>query len=121
MNCRGLGDKEKRRDVFEYMKQKSYSIVCLQDIHVAPGMEKSVANEWGFEAIVCPFRSNARGIGVFFNNNFEYSIKRVKNVESNGYVIIEMLIGEKTVLLINLYGPNTDQPAFYTDLCKAIT
>lgn len=119
-NCRGLGDKNKRLDVFDYMKSKNYSIVCLQDIHIAPGMEDIVRTEWGYEAVICPYRSNARGIGIFFNNNFEYSIKKVKTGASKGYVIIELEITDKTFLLVNLYGPNIDQPDLYRELSTSI-
>ncbi len=55
MNCRGLGDKIKRTDVFQYMRSKAYSIICLQDIHVDPDMEDAVRSEWGFDAIICPY------------------------------------------------------------------
>ena len=34
LNCRGLGDISKRRDVLNYLKSKQYSIVCLQDTHL---------------------------------------------------------------------------------------
>lgn len=103
------------------MKQKSYSIICLQDIHVDPDIEEHVAAEWGFESVICPFQSNARCIGIFFNNNFEFTIKRVKKELSNGYVIVEMLIGTKSVVIVNVYGPNSDKPAFYADLSQSIT
>lgn len=70
MNCRGLADKVKRRDVFDYMKEKNYSVLCLQDIHVNPEEEQRITSEWGHEAVICGYKSNARGVGIFFNNNF---------------------------------------------------
>ena len=33
VNCQGLSDPRKRRDVFHYLRQKSYSIYLLQDTH----------------------------------------------------------------------------------------
>ena len=32
-NCQGLNSREKRRDVFEYLKSKLCHIYCLQDTH----------------------------------------------------------------------------------------
>lgn len=62
VNCRGLGDKLKRNDVFAYWKEQQPSILCLQDIRISPDIEECVKNEWGYECIVCPLRSNARGV-----------------------------------------------------------
>ena len=38
MNCRGLGNYEKRRDVFHFLKNK-VSLCCLQDVHFKDKME----------------------------------------------------------------------------------
>ena len=120
MNCRGLGDKVKRKDVLNYMTQKQYSIMCLQDIHIDPSEEQRVINEWGSDAVICGYKSNARGVGIFFNNNFEYSIKKVKKSESKGYIILELEIGDKSFLMVTLYGPNDDRPQFYQELLRDI-
>ena len=34
LNCRGLAGVNKRRDVLNYLGEKKYSIIFLQDIHV---------------------------------------------------------------------------------------
>ena len=39
-NCRGLADKNKRREILGIYRKKSYSIICLQDIHVAKEDDK---------------------------------------------------------------------------------
>lgn len=120
MNCRGLGDKVKRADVFNYMRERKYSIICLQDIHVDPEREGAIVAEWGAEAIVCGLKSNARGVGIFFNTNFEYSLKKVKKAVNKGYIIVEIEIGGRTFLLITLYGLNEDRPLFYQTLAQDI-
>ena len=38
-NCRGLNATDKRRDVFHYVRQKKYDIICLQDVHLEKSME----------------------------------------------------------------------------------
>ena len=49
MNCRGLGDTNKRKDVFGYLREKSASIYCIQDTHFTPSMEKIIRMQWGYE------------------------------------------------------------------------
>ena len=47
VNCRGLGNVQKRRDVFHYLRQKHYSIYFLQDTHLDPKLDKYITAEWG--------------------------------------------------------------------------
>ena len=65
MNCRGLGDLNKRRDVFNYLKQKPYSICCLQDTHFTAKEENFIRSMWGFETYISPGTSDSRG-GSYF-------------------------------------------------------
>ena len=39
VNCQGLATPSKRQDVFNYYKQKCYSIICMQDTHFIPESE----------------------------------------------------------------------------------
>jgi hypothetical protein len=63
------------------------------------------------------YSSNSRGVAVLFNNNFEYTIHKV-NVDSKGnFIIIDItIINCLRFTLVNIYGPNNDDPHFYTDL-----
>ena len=84
MNCRGLGDSRKRRDVFHFLRDKKYSICLLQDTHFQKSMEGMIKNEWGFEIFFASFSSNSRGVAVLFNNNFEFKINNIyKDINGN--------------------------------------
>ena len=116
MNCRGLGDSRKRRDVFHFLRDKKYSICLLQDTHFQKSMEGMIKNEWGFEIFFASFSSNSRGVAVLFNNNFEFKINNVYKDINGNWMIIKIFMYETNFLIINVYGPNTDNPAFYLDL-----
>ena len=51
LNCQGLGNARKRRDVFQYLKQKSCSIYCLQDTHFSTKLEAYIKAEWNWTSI----------------------------------------------------------------------
>ena len=38
-NVRGLSDFSKRKDVFDFLRNTSADVVCLQELHVAAGKE----------------------------------------------------------------------------------
>ena len=83
MNCHGLADYAKRRDVLHFLKTKQYSIYCLQDVHSAVHMEDRIRAEWGLDCYFSSFKSNARGVAILFNNNFEYKVFAC-NIDENG-------------------------------------
>ena len=66
LNCQGLGDSKKRRDVINYLKDKNFSIICLQDTHFDKGLESVIRAEWGYKALFSSFGTNSRGTAIFF-------------------------------------------------------
>jgi exonuclease III len=120
LNCQGLRDNKKRRDVFHYLKNKSHSIYCLQDTHFDTKIEKYITSEWGYTCLFASYKSNARGVAVLFNNNFEFKIKKVERAVNGNFIIILLTTEEKDILLVNIYGPNKDDANFYEDLKERI-
>ena len=120
LNCQGLGNYRKRRDVFQYLRQKSYSIYCLQDTHLEGKIENYVQSEWGYKCFFASHTSNARGVAVLFNNNFEFRINDIKRDINGNFIIISFSTMDKEILLVNLYGPNKDEPDFYENITRMI-
>ena len=123
VNCQGLNGKQKRRDVFHFLKNKNYNIYLLQDTHLEDKIEHYVSAEWGYKAFFSSHASNSRGVAILFNNNFEFRIKTVyKGVGGNSLMVV-VEIKQKEFLFVNIYGPNKDDPEFYnilTDKLKEI-
>lgn len=120
-NCQGLGDYQKRRDVFQYLRQKKFSIYLLQDTHIQPSLEKQIRSEWGYECYFASNNSQSRGVAVLFSNNFDFKVNKViKDTEGN-FIIIKLKTMGKDILLINIYGPNRDNPNFYENIQKHIS
>jgi len=113
LNCRGLGDKQKRRDVFNYLRDKKYSIYCLQDIHSTKEVERYIKAEWGYKCYFSHGNSQSRGVAILFNNNFEFKVNQIENSQDGNLLALSLTVHNKDITLINLYGPNTDSPEFY--------
>ena len=58
---------------------------------------------------------------VLMNNNFEQKVKRIKTDKNGNYIILDMVVQDKEFTLVNLYGPNNDNPQFYENLIKKIS
>jgi len=120
MNCRGLGDKQKKRDVFHYLRQKQHSIYFIQDTHFDPKLDKYIMAEWGFTSYFSSYNTNSRGVAILFNNNFEFKVKGVHTDVNGNYLMVHINTMKLDILLINLYGPNRDDPNFYATLNNKI-
>ena len=120
-NCRGgLSVASKRRDLFQYVRSKQYNIICLQDTHVNKNLESFIKAEWGYEAYFSSYTTNSRGVMTLINNNFEQKVKRIKTDENGNFMILDMVIEDKEVTLVNIYGPNKDNPQFYEQMKQKI-
>ncbi|MEW8548783.1 MAG: reverse transcriptase domain-containing protein, partial [Candidatus Thiodiazotropha sp.] len=115
-NCRGLNAFQKRRDLFHLLHSKKYNIICLQDVHLEDKMETYVKHEWGNPLYLSGKNSNSRGVMVLFNNNFEYEVGKIIRDADGNYIILEVTIGGKKIILVNIYGPNDDKPQFYKEI-----
>ena len=106
LNCQGLGNYQKRRDVFQHLRQKQYNIYCLQDLHFDHKMVRQVRAEWGYECVFAPNNTRSRGVGILFNSNFDFKIKKTVIDSAGNFIILLMHTMGKDIVLVNIYGPN---------------
>ena len=120
MNCQGLGDQNKRKDVFHFLKQKKYAVYLLQDTHFTSKEETYIRAMWGYECFFDCFSSQSRGVAILINNNFTHKLHRIKKGNDGNKLLLDITIQDKRLTLVNLYGPNRDKPKFYRDLKEDI-
>ena len=70
LNVRGLGNNKKRRETFQWLREKNYSIYMLQEVHCTEKSFEPWAAEWGYTALFSGLATNKAGVAILFNNNF---------------------------------------------------
>ena len=117
-NVRGLADFSKR-NVFDFLRCQSADIICLQELHVAPGKENMFRNQWGGRAYLVPVSSGAGGIGILIKNNVACkSINFITN-EKGSVMILSLDVNGVKVKIANVYGPPArDDPSFFEEVFK---
>ena len=115
-NCQGLGGRDKRKDVLIFFKQRKYAIYCIQDTHFTEREENYIRAQWGFDSYFSSYDSQSRGTAILLNNIFEHTIHSEKKDNEGNKVILDISLLNKRITLINIYGPNRDQPGFYEAL-----
>ena len=116
LNCQGLGDSKKRRDVINYLKNKQFSIICLQDTHFNNQLENVIRAEWGYKALFSSFSTNSRGTAIFFKNNFQLEIHNYTTDPRGNFIIVDLSMDDHRLTLANIYAPNNDEPSFFGKL-----
>ena len=121
LNCQGLGDPRKRRDVLDHLRSKDFSILCLQDTHFTKKIENVIRSEWGYKVFFNSFNSQSRGVAIFLRNNFDITVHNSYSDETGNILILDIEIEQHRLTLVNIYRPNNDDPTFYRNLQKLIT
>ena len=121
LNCQGIGQLQKRTDIFQFLKEKKYNIYCLQDTRISPGRDEMFARtKWNDECYFSSYKSNARGVAICFNSKFEYKVHGVKSDPNGNYLILDVTIENNKLTLAAIYGPNNDNPTFFSDIIDKI-
>ena len=83
VNCQGLGDSKKRKDVFMYLKAKSFNIYFLQDTHLTKQDKNVIKSQWGSKNFYSAYKPNSRSVAILVNDNCEE--KEVQKFKSYYY------------------------------------
>ena len=120
LNVRGIGNTNKRRETFNWLRTKQLSIYFLQETHSTENKADQWRAEWGYRALFSSHSSNSAGVCILFNNNFNLEIHKVFLDPSGRFIICDIKADQKLLTLANVYAPNVDDPIFFLTLCLTI-
>ena len=109
LNVRGLSNDKKRRETLLWLKKKQFSIYFLQDTHSTNESGIYWRSEWGYSTIFTEFSSSKAGVGILFNNNFQFNILKCYTDPDD----VDVETEEKILTLVNIYAPNRDDPNIF--------
>ena len=113
-NVRGLGDFSKRKDIFDFLRGQSADVICLQEVHIASGMENLFRNQWGGRAWFSANSSMAGGVGILIQNETVCKVLIVITPDNGNTIILNIEVCEARLQIINVYGPSDrDDSAFF--------
>ena len=70
LNVRGLSNEIKRRENFNWLRNKKYSVHFLQEVHSSKEMEKLWLAEWGYRGLFSSLSSSRAGVSILFKSDF---------------------------------------------------
>lgn len=112
-NVRGMCDDIKCRKLFDIFKKNKYDVIMLQETHATAKDIYFWKNQWGGDVFYSNGTSASRGVMTLFRKGLEFSIDSQYTDTDGQLVILDSVIRNRKYYMINLYAPNTDQPAFF--------
>ena len=80
---------------------------------IGPQKMMKVKSLWRGDCILNGNSSNSRGVAVLLNTNFEYKILSISKDDEGNMITLDLVLGNISLKLINLYTPNRDSPHFF--------
>ena len=113
LNVRGLSNDKKRRETFLWLKKKQFSIYFVQETHSTNESGIYWRSEWGYSTIFTELSSSKAGVGILFNNNFQFNILKCYTDPEGRFIIVDVETEENILTPVNIYAPNRDDPDFF--------
>ena len=120
-NCNGIGDHLKRKDIFDYLRNRKCQIYLLQETHLLESQENFIRSCWGYDVILSGNSTNSNGVAILFSNNFDFKIHNCKKDKNGCYIALDLEIEGNRFSLVNIYGPSSgDDPTFFDNIEQLI-
>ena len=119
-NVRGLADKSKRGQIFNYLRDKEIDVAFLQEVHSQKTKSKQWRNEYGFNIIFAHGTGSARGVAIAFGRGLDYECESIIRDEEGRYIICRIKIDNMKLLLCNCYAPNEASHSFFEQLLEKL-
>ena len=114
LNCRGLSELKKRRDVLNFLKKQNYDVLFLQETHLIKESSLYFDSLWKGKCFHSCYTNRSRGVTIMIRNSLPHEIIKVERTDAGNYIIVVCKLGTQTYLFANIYGPNDDDPNFYS-------
>lgn len=115
-NVRGLNDRRKARLVQAYLLRRNIDICFLQETHLTTNAAAMLrSTRWGV-TLHAPYSNYSRGVAILIRRGLQWTTSEVQLDTEGRYIIVVGTLCGMRMVLVNVYGPNDDNPEFYNDL-----
>lgn len=85
----------------------------LQETHTLNEDNIRISRRWQGKVYAASYTSQARGVMTLIHSSVPFQVINVIKDKFGRYLIIQGSLLSVTLNLINIYGPNTDEPNFF--------
>lgn len=115
-NVRGMRKIAKIKQVINRIKFLKSKIVFLQETHLFASDINSLTKRWQGQVFHASFNSHARGVLILIHKSIPFRVTKTIEDKYGSYIIVQGMVLSQKLNLINVYGPNDDNPSFFEQL-----
>lgn len=119
-NVKGMNHPIKRGKVLSHLKSLNSDIMFLQETHLKNDAHSRLRSNWIGHIYHSTFSSKARGAAILIRKGIHFKHKSTIADRDGRYVIVTGEINSTPVTLVNIYGPNFDNPSFFQKVFSLI-
>ena len=120
-NVKGLRNSKKRRKIFNFIHQKQFDIICLQETHSETRDEKYWKSTWGGTIYYAHGNRESRGVAILIKKKAPIIYQRHYSDPEGRFCLVDLIYENKRIVLANIYAPNKDTPTFFIDCFTKIS
>ena len=120
LNVRGINCTSKRQSVFHHLRRKNFDVCLLQETHMENKDLSLWKQQWSGRIYASCGDSKSKGVAILINPKLGNTVEQLYQDVDGRIIIISINICDKNFLIVNVYGPNTDQPEFIQEVIQAI-
>ena len=92
----------------------------MQQTHLKINHHTRLRNNWICQAYHSNFNHNSRGVAILFKKGVQFVHTRTIQDPRGRFVILTGKLYNSPVILVNIYGPNWDDPQFFTKIFASL-
>lgn len=96
-------------------------LIFLQETHMTTSDTIRIQRRWQGRVFSCCYASNARGVMILVHKTIPLQVEKITKDPAGRFIILQGVLFGGKVNLINVYGPNEDNPIFFRDLFLSIS
>lgn len=106
----------KLKQVITRIKQLDSSIVFIQESHLLKDDLLKVRRRWPGQVFSYCFSSHSRVVLILIHNSVPFQVSNTISDTAGTYLVVQGTLLQENINLVNLYGPNEDNLAFFENL-----
>ena len=120
-NVRGMRKLAKMKQVLNRIKYLKSKIIFLQETHMITSDIHYLVKRWPGQVFHACYNTHARGVVILIHRSVPFHIINTIKDSSGRYIIAQGTIQSQKLNLINVYGPNEDEPSFFERIFMTVS
>ena len=120
-NIRGIGTQAKRAKVLDHLDKLHADICLLQETHLSESDHNRIKSAQYNHVFAANYNSKQRGVCILIHKKNTFVHNATISDPEGRYIIINITIDNSPITMANIYGPNSDDPAFFQSFFSAIS